>query len=95
MVGVWNGSLDGSFGVGSFAMTLAANGSVATVNTGGSSNYCAVNGDWGVSSGQFTARGPDCSGTIVTFAAPLSTTRLSGTWTASSGRNGTFAVTKQ
>ena len=95
LAGTWNGSLDGSFGAGSFSMTLAPSGSMATLNTGGSTNYCAVSGNWGVASSQFTARGPDCTGTIVTFTAPSSATNMIGTWTASSGRAGSFAVTKQ
>jgi hypothetical protein len=68
---------------------------MGTTNTGGSSNYCVVSGDWGVAAGQFTARGSDCTGTIVTFSAPSSPTRLSGTWSATSGRSGTFAITKE
>lgn len=95
LVGTWSGNLEGSFGPGAFTMTLAPTGTVSTVNTGGSSNYCAVSGDWGVAAGQFTARGSDCTGTIVTFSAPSSPTRLSGTWHATSGRSGTFAITKE
>lgn len=95
LVGTWHGSLDGSFGAGSFGMSLLSSGSMTTLNTGGSSNYCAVSGDWGVASSQFTARGPDCTGTIVTFTARSSGTTMTGTWTASSGRSGVFAVTKQ
>jgi hypothetical protein len=95
LVGTWSGNLEGSFGPGAFTMTLAPAGTVTTVNTGGSSNYCAVSGDWGVAAGQFTARGSDCTGTVVTFSAPSSPTRLSGTWSASSGRSGTFAITKE
>jgi len=94
LVGTWNGSVEGSFGPGTLAMTLAATGALTTVNTGGSSNYCAIGGDWGVDAGQFTARGSDCTGTVVTFRAPSSTTRLTGTWTATSGRSGTFDVTR-
>jgi hypothetical protein len=47
-----------------------------------------------IASGQFTARGADGTGTIVTFSAPSSATRLLGTWSATSGRTGTFALTK-
>jgi hypothetical protein len=95
LVGTWNGGLDGSFGVGSFSMSLASTGVMATTNTGGSSNYCAMSGNWGVTSGQFTARGSDCTGTVVTFTSPSAGTAMSGTWSASSGRSGTFNVTKQ
>lgn len=94
LVGTWSGSLEGSFGPGSFTMTLGATGNVSTMNTGGSSNYCAISGQWGVDVGQFTARGADCTGTVVTLRAPSSNTRLAGTWTATSGRSGTFDVMK-
>jgi len=95
LVGTWSGNVDGGFGLGSFAMTLASTGAMTTVNTGGSSNYCAISGEWGVSAGQFTARGPDCTNTNVTFRAPASDTRLAGTWSASSGNGGSFVLTKQ
>jgi hypothetical protein len=92
LVGNWSGSVDGSFGPGTFSMTLAADGSI---RTSGSGNYCAFTGSWGVTSGQFKASGPDCTGTIVTLLAPVSSPALSGVWTASSGRTGTFACTKE
>lgn len=92
LVGRWSGTVDGSFGPGTFAMTLAADGSIQTA---GSGNYCAFTGRWGVTSGQLTASGPDCTGTIVTLTAPVSSTVLSGVWTASSGRSGTFACSKE
>lgn len=92
LVGNWSGTLDGSFGPGTFTMRLSTSGAVGTE---GSGSYCPVTGDWGVSEGQFTLRGSDCSGTIVTFKAPVSSTRLAGSWTASSGRSGTFECTKQ
>ena len=84
--------MDGSFGPGTFSMTLVADGSVRTA---GSGNYCGFAGRWGVTSGQFTATGGDCTGTIVTLTAPVSSTVLSGVWTASSGRSGTFACNKE
>ena len=37
LVGTWSRNLEGSFGLGYFTMTLAPTGTVATVNTGGSS----------------------------------------------------------
>jgi hypothetical protein len=74
-------------------MTLAADGSVGT---SGSGNYCGFTGRWGVTSGEFTASGPDCSGTIVTLMAPVvSSIALSWVWSASSGRSGTFARNKE
>ena len=92
LVGTWIGTLNGSFGPGTFTMNLTASG---RFQNEGSGNYCAVSGTWGVSAGQFSAVGPDCTGTIDTFKAPVSAMNLSGEWTASSGRVGTFICTKQ
>jgi hypothetical protein len=92
LLGNWSGTVDGSFGPGALAMTLLADGSI---RTSGSGSYCGFTGNWGVTSGQFRAGGPDCTGTVVTFMAPVSTTALSGTWSASSGRSGTFTCTRE
>jgi hypothetical protein len=92
LVGNWNGTVDGSFGAGTLSMTLLADGSILTA---GSGNYCAFQGRWGVTDGRFTGSGPDCTGTIVSLTAPASSSRLSGTWTASSGRSGTFTCAKE
>ena len=69
LVGNWSGTVDGSFGPGTFSMTLLADGSI---RTSGSGNYCSFTGSWGVTSGEFKTRGPDCTGTIVTLIAPVS-----------------------
>ena len=79
LVGTWNGSVDGSFGYATLSIILGATGALTTVNTGGASAYCAISGEWGVDAGRFTARGADCTGTIVTLTAPATNTRLSGT----------------
>ena len=92
LVGNWSGTLEGSFGPGSFLMTLEASGSI---RTSGSGSYCGFTGTWGVTTGQFRAGGPDCTGTVVTFTAPASSTTMSGLWSASSGRSGTFTCTKE
>ena len=92
LVGFWRGTVDGSFGPGTFTMTLGATGSMSA---GGSGNYCSSTGGWGVSAGQLGATARDCSGTVLTFSAPASSTRLTGTWSASSGRGGTFDCTKE
>jgi hypothetical protein len=92
LVGTWSGTVDGSFGSGTFTMSLDEAGSMSA---SGSGNYCSSSGGWGVSAGQFTVTARDCTGTILTFRAPASTTRLVGTWEASSGRGGTFDCTKQ
>ena len=92
LVGNWSGTVDGSFGPGSFSMTLSQSGSMSA---SGSGNYCSSNGDWAVSAGQFRVTARDCTGTILNFTAPVSKTRLSGFWSASSGRSGTFDCTRQ
>jgi hypothetical protein len=92
LVGDWTGTVDGSFGPGSFFLTLSATGSMSAA---GSGNYCSSAGDWGVSAGQVGITARDCTGTVLTFRAPVSSTRLTGTWSASSGRSGTFDCTKQ
>ena len=92
LVGTWKGTLDGSFGPSEMVMHLHADGSAPF---GGTGQYCAVDGTWGVSGTDFSARGHDCTGTRVTLVAPASSTNLTGTWSATSGRSGTFSVTKQ
>lgn len=99
LVGTWNGSLDGgeganSYGPSAFTMTLKADSTF----TGKADNpkYCdLMNTRWGVSGVTFTASGRDCDGVTVAFAAPVSPLRLTGTWTASSGRAGGFTLAKQ
>jgi len=102
LVGTWNGSLDGgeganSFGPSELTMTLKADSTF----TGKASNplYCdliSTTTTWRVTGANFTASGRDCGNTVVTFAAPVSPLRLTGTWTASpSGRGGGFTLAKQ
>ena len=92
LVGMWTGTVDGSFGPEELYVQLTADG---TSQFAGSGRYCRADGEWGVSGTEFTTRGTDCTGTIVTMVAPASGTKLTGTWRASSGRSGTFSVTKQ
>ena len=99
LVGTWNGSLDGgeganSYGPSAFTMTLKADSTF----TGKAENpkYCdLVSTRWRVTGADFTASGSDCDGVLVTFASRVSALRLTGTWTASSGRSGGFTVAKQ
>jgi hypothetical protein len=92
LVGTWTGTLSGSFGPGDLVMNLNADGTMWFEGTG---RYCRVDGSWGVSGTQFSASGGDCTGTVVTKVAPASSANLTGTWSASSGRSGTFSVTKR
>ena len=99
LVGTWSGSLDGgsapnSYGPSRLTLVLLADSTF----TGVADNplYCSLtNTAWTVSGAQFTATGRDCDGIIVTFKAPVAPLRLNGTWTATSGRGGTFTVGKQ
>jgi hypothetical protein len=84
--------MDGSFGAAEMTLRLRAGGETLFEGTG---RYCQAGGNWGVTGTEFRARGSDCTGTVITLVAPASTTRLTGTWDASSGRVGTFSVTKQ
>ena len=61
----------------------------------GTGQYCHAAGNWGVSNGRFVAEAADCTGTILSFDAPASSTAMDGTVNASSGRTATFSVTKQ
>ena len=65
--------------------------------TGSSSNanYCTVDGRWTVTGTDFVGTGRDCDGVVVTLTAPASPRLLDGTWTATSGKTGTFAVANE
>lgn len=99
LVGTWIGTLDGgsaanSFGPSGITLVLKADSTF----TGKATNplYCdLLDTRWRVSGTHFTASGRDCGNTLVAFAAPVGPVRLTGTWTASSGRAGTFTVAKQ
>ena len=99
LVGTWYGSLDGgeganSYGPSQFMMTLKADSTF--VGKAENPKYCdLVNTRWRVTGADFTASGSDCDGVLVTFASRVSALRLTGTWTASSGRNGTFTLGRQ
>lgn len=99
LVGTWIGTLDGgtaanSYGASGITIALKADSTFTAKAT--NPLYCDL-GDtrWRVSAAQFSATGRDCDGVVVTFAAPVGAVRLTGTWTASSGRAGTFTVAKQ
>ncbi len=94
LVGTWSGSLNGSFGAADMTMELSADGGLSA--EGSTALYCPIAAKWEVIGGRFKAKGnDDCDGTSVTFDAAYSTTKLVGTWNASSGNNGTFTAEKQ
>lgn len=96
LVGRWRGTLDGSFGAGTFEVRLNADASIsdASSSVAGIQN-CPLRSNtvWGVQNDLFTLVGTDCDGTVVTMEAPRSRSRLQGTWVGRpSGNNGTFDV---
>lgn len=99
LVGTWVGTLDGgsaanSYGPSAITIVLKADSTLTAKAT--NPLYCdLIDTRWQVSGTQFSASGRDCTNTFINFAAPVASLRLTGTWTASSGRAGTFTVAKQ
>jgi hypothetical protein len=99
LVGTWSGTVDGgsgpnSFGLARLTVVLRADSTFTTASD--NPLYCSMlNTRWTVSGSQFTATGRDCTGTGITLTAPVASLRLNGTWTATSGRGGTFNVGKE
>ena len=101
LVGTWEGVINGdgasnSYGTTNATLVFRADSTMTVQAT--NPLYCPLNGaTWSVSGTSFSARGRDCTNTLVNFAAqvPTTTPRLVGTWTASSGRAGTFSLAKQ
>ncbi|RKN77022.1 hypothetical protein [Ulvibacterium marinum] len=94
LVGTWEGTVSGSFGDADMTMVLESNGDMSA--EGSTSLYCPMDAKWKVKSNRFKASGNDrCDGTSVTFDAPYSKTKLSGSWSAGSGNSGTFNAEKQ
>ncbi len=101
LIGTWKGTVEGgnasnSYGRANVVMVLRADSTFSI--EADNPLYCALNNAvWRVSGTQFSADGRDCTNVVVTFAAdvPKTIARLSGTWTATSSRAGTFSVAKQ
>ena len=93
LAGTWKGSMNGTFGYS--VTTLLPKGDSTMTWESENVLYCKVTGTWTVSGGQFTSIGRDCTATVITSRAPTDPLRLTGTWSASSGRSGTFTVAKQ
>jgi len=100
LVGTWKGNLDGgsapnSYGPARITIVLRADSTFTAVSD--NPLYCSlINTRWTVSpQKQFTATGVDCTGTGITLVAGVAPLRLNGTWTATSGRAGTFTVGKE
>jgi hypothetical protein len=57
--------------------------------------HSTVDGRWTVTGADSLGTGRDCDGVVVTLTAPASPRFPDGTWTATSGKTGTFAVAKE
>jgi len=100
LVGTWKGNLDqtsgpNSYGTARITFVLRADSTFTAVSD--NPLYCSlINTRWTVSpEKQFTATGVDCTGTGITLRAGVAALRLNGTWTATSGRAGTWTVGKE
>jgi hypothetical protein len=93
LAGTWKGTVDGSYGFSVITTKLNADSTFSA--EGELALYCKVTGKWTVAAGTFTSTGRDCDNVTVTWVAPVHNLRLTGTWTASSARSGTFTVAKQ
>ncbi|MEN8790151.1 MAG: hypothetical protein ABF293_09360 [Flavobacteriaceae bacterium] len=93
LVGSWSGTVDGSLGSASANFSLEADGTM-TADTN-SQILCPLEGTWRLSGRSFSITAEDeCDGTNISMQATASKTTLSGSWSASSGNNGTFRITK-
>ena len=92
LVGVWTGTVNGvEYGEGTLELTLKADSTMGAKSN--NTNYCPLaTATWRVTGPQFTATGSDCNNITVTFTASISEKLLNGTWSASSGKVGTFRV---
>ena len=101
LVGTWTGTLDGGSGANSYGtarITIILRADSTFTAEADNPLYCSLNNTkWSVSPApaQFTATGRDCTGTGITLVAPVAPLRLNGTWTATSGRAGTFTVGRE
>ena len=96
LVGRWTGSVEsGAYGYSTATVTLRADSTMT--QEAQSARYASVTGVWTVAAGRFVVNGRDRNGSIVTYDAPLSPTRLTGTWrgATATGATGTFTVAKQ
>ncbi len=95
LAGDWNGTLTGTSASANVVFTLASDGAISAETD--SDILCSFSGSWWVSDGKFEASGEDiCDGTSINLRGNNATgIKISGSWTASSGNNGTFSMTKQ
>ncbi|MGB5358986.1 MAG: hypothetical protein WBN27_03470 [Eudoraea sp.] len=94
LVGIWNGTVEGTLGSANVSFTLQQDGAISAETD--SQVLCPFSGSWWVSGGKFEASGEDeCDGTSISLRGNgASSIKISGNWTASSGNNGNFSMTK-
>ena len=94
LVGTWTGTVDGSLGSASITLMLEDDGTASAETT--SEVLCPLEGSWSLNNNLFNISAiDDCDGTSVTLSATASKTFMRGNWSASSGNNGTFVISKQ
>ncbi len=95
LVGTWDGTVEGTLGTATAIFTLQMNGDIFAETD--SQILCPFQGTWWVQNGKFNAAGEDeCDGTVIELSgSSASKTVISGNWTASSGNDGKFSMTKQ
>lgn len=96
LVGIWNGTLTGgTSGSANVVFTLESDGAFSAETE--SDILCSFSGSWWVYDDKFEASGEDiCDGTSINLRGNNAIgIKLSGNWTASTGNNGTFSMTKQ
>jgi hypothetical protein len=95
LAGTWNGTVDGTLGSAQADFILGKNGDISAETD--SEILCPFQGTWWVQNGIFNAAGEDeCDGTVIELrGSNTSSVKITGNWTASSGNNGTFSMTKQ
>lgn len=99
LVGTWDGSVSGDpppngYGYAVMRTTLAADSSMRMEPVGASA-YCAVSGTWSFAASRVTATARDCDGIVITFGGDLTGSRVNGDWSATSGKVGTFTMSKR
>ena len=99
LVGTWMGTLDGGSAANSLGpsnLTLVLRADSTFTATADNPLYCALTATtWTVARGQVVTTGRDCFGFLLTTTAPVAARRLTGSWSSTSGRSGTFTVAKQ
>jgi hypothetical protein len=94
LVGSWKGTVNGAE-YGNSTITYLLNADSTMSGEAVSSLYGKVSGTWTTSPSQIRMTFRDRDGVIITSVAPFDKRRMLGTWSASSGKVGTFNVSKE